>query len=329
MKRTALIFLGMLLSTLAAAQSNIRLSNYWIDTYFINPATIDPTLHTWKFGVGHRSQWVGFKGAPQTYMFTTAYFSEDMASQFGIRAISDKIGYTGTTDLALTYAYMIDFGNAFLNFGLGFRYQRLFYNWSQAVAETEIPDPALYGIQPHSKYNTDIGAEFVYHRQKTFWTFGFSSLNMISLFKTDLAPFTNTNYLYTRFRSKNRFHYYERAQNWWDFSLAAMLVHSKGYASPHVFQEEFNANFHLNFRASILTAGLLYRAMSEAGLLVSVEWSNFSISGVYEYPLQYAKAGVVNPSGTIEAIIIYKLYTRRLRKPHPFNTDPKCKNCPY
>ncbi|MDR1680287.1 MAG: PorP/SprF family type IX secretion system membrane protein [Prevotellaceae bacterium] len=306
MKQTILLLTALLVAGSLAGQSNIRLSNYWMDTYFINPSALDANLSPLRFGIAHRSQWIGFQGAPRTSILSGVYFNDMMRSQFGLRAVFDKIGYTTTADVALTYAYSARFETVDINMGFGLRYQRVAYDWSQARLESSITDPALFGARPESRYNTDVGLEIVFPG-RGYWVIGLSSLNLLSFIQAGQAPFANTNFLYLRYRSNHGLYAFSREKSWWDFSAAATLIHSKAIESPHVFQEEFNANLHINFPTAVLTVGLLYRTLAEAGLIVGVEWGRFNLSCVYEYPLEYARAGVVHPVGTMEAILIYKL----------------------
>jgi type IX secretion system PorP/SprF family membrane protein len=314
MKKIALIVIGLWIPACLAAQSNIRLSNYWMDTYFINPAALDNTLSPLRIGVAHRSQWIQFEGAPRTYMFTGVYYSDLMRSQFGLRAVFDHIGYTTTTDVALTYAYSTRLDYVELNLGLGLRYQRLSYDRSQARMESTMTDHALYALQPQSYYNVDFGLELVWP-QRGYWVAGISLQNLLSFFQIERAPFTNTNFLYGRYRSNHSLYAFDRRHSWWDFSTALTLIHSKAYDSPHVLQGELNGNIHINFASSILTAGVLYRTVSEAGLIMGLEWGGFNLSCVYEYPLEYAREGTVHPVGTMEVILIYKLNSHLKRSP--------------
>lgn len=293
-----------------AAQSNIRMSNYWLDAFFINPAALDGALSPLRIAAGHRSQWVNFEGAPRTYLLAGAYYHDEMRSQFGLHAVFDQIGYTSTIDAGLAYAYSARWNNLDLNMGLSFRYQRLAYDWAQARMETSMIDPALFALAPQVGYNADVGLELVwpYHG---LWIIGLSSRNLLSLFQTVMEPFANTNFIYGRYRSNHGLYYFDRQKRTWDFSVAITVIHSRTADSPNVLQEECNANIHFNLASNVLTAGLLYRTTSEAGLIIGFERGAFNLSCVYEYPLQYAREGMVHPMGTVEAILIYKLNNRR------------------
>ena len=106
MKRTVgFIFINIVIISMIA-QSNIRLNNYWDNTYFINPAAIND-IGIAEFNMAARKQWVGFPGSPSTFFATATTYVESLHTQFGMKLVQDKIGYTSSTDVALTYAYSL------------------------------------------------------------------------------------------------------------------------------------------------------------------------------------------------------------------------------
>jgi len=70
MKRILVILTYLFLSIVGFSQSNIRLNDYWENTYYINPASIY-SLYQYTASAGARMQWIGFAGAPNTGFFTT------------------------------------------------------------------------------------------------------------------------------------------------------------------------------------------------------------------------------------------------------------------
>jgi type IX secretion system PorP/SprF family membrane protein len=66
----------------------------------------------------HRSQWVGFKGAPQTQTFTmhTPLKRDDMG--IGLSVVNDRIGPVSTTSFFGDYAYKIPLSKGKLSMGI-------------------------------------------------------------------------------------------------------------------------------------------------------------------------------------------------------------------
>jgi type IX secretion system PorP/SprF family membrane protein len=340
MKRLFPLLAALVACLSAEAQSNIRFGSFWFDTFYLNPAAIDELLPLWKVGLGTRQQWMKFPGAPRTYAATTAYYNDAMKSQIGLRVVADRIGYTQSIDASLAYAYSVDMNGARLNLGLAFRAQNLVYDWAQAFTGNTLSDPATYqNLQAQLKYNTDAGLELSWQQHgRGKWLFGLASQNLLSLFMPEQDPFSNANFLYGRFRTNNReTYYYDEEKNRFDFSVAALLVHTKLYDAPHVLQTEWNANVHFNLGQYVLSTGLLYRLQSEAGLIFGVDYGNH-ISGaiVYEYPFEFAQTKNIHPLGTIEVMLTFRFKTdhspcgQRYGKPctEEFKPNTRCLDCP-
>jgi hypothetical protein len=340
MKRTTCLLPLLLAVLFAAAQSNIRLSNNWIDTYYLNPASVDPYYSTIKVNLGGRHQWVQLPGAPTTETFTLAFFSSAWKSQFGIRGIFDQIGYTKTTDIGPTYTFVLNLDPntdhyCKLNLGLGARYQRLHYDHSQAIFETTAAitatDPALNHIQdPDQQLNWDLGFELAFgnyrlDRGGNFLT-GIALQNFGTLFANtpaqEMMPFANTNFIYAQYHSKilnpnsNNSHAYL-------FGLSVMQTKSK-YApdtyTGNIFQWESHVKIrYYSNRNRFISGGILFRTKKEYktlrdwGILLEYDWKRyFTTSLVYEN--NFSSIGRSSGTwGTFELIFIWRLNPNKER----------------
>ena len=79
---------------------------YWENPYYINPASVNFD-YAGYFTLGGRKQWTGIEGSPATYFTTGAFYAEGYRTQGGIKILKDKIGYIGSLDIALSYAYTL------------------------------------------------------------------------------------------------------------------------------------------------------------------------------------------------------------------------------
>ncbi len=100
-----------------AAQQESMFTQYIYNTQVINPAYVG-YREALSITAHHRSQWIGFKGAPSTQ--TVSIYSPLKKAELALGAvlIHDKIGPTSETDLQFDFAYRVRLSNrATLSFG--------------------------------------------------------------------------------------------------------------------------------------------------------------------------------------------------------------------
>jgi type IX secretion system PorP/SprF family membrane protein len=120
MKKLVLIFVACLTVSLVQAQQQAMFTHYAFNTLAVNPAYAG-SREALTVTALHRSQWVGFAGAPITQTLTMhAPFAKNRMG-VGLSVLNDKIGPTNTTSLYADLAYslpMNDANNSKLSFGL-------------------------------------------------------------------------------------------------------------------------------------------------------------------------------------------------------------------
>jgi hypothetical protein len=298
--------------------------------YFLNPSSIDPYYSNFKAGIGGRHQWIKMPGAPITEAFTVAYFNPGLRSQFGIRGFFDKIGYTTTSDLSATYAYILNLAPSSsdryckLNMGIAGKYQLQSYDPSKVVFETSQDDIAFYDkLQDRSKINFDLGFELALGNSDLEaggnLLIGLSLQNIASLFGNDdnsLTTFSNTNFLYTQYHSKLLT---SNAGKQYAFIFGASFMHSKNVYAPNsltadVFQLEGNAKIRYYYiEDNSFSFGLVsrakkeYKTLNDWGVILEHDWQRrLSTSFVYEN--NFSSIGrASNTWGTFEIIFIWRL----------------------
>jgi len=272
------------------AQSNIRLNNYWDKTYFINPASIN-AISVAEFNLAARKQWVSFPGAPRTFFVTATTYLENLNTQFGIKLMQDKIGYTSTTSADLTYAYSMLLQREWkLNLGLGVSYQSLSYDRSTIIFPNA-DDPVGYGkLLNENNFNANLGVELT----SRFWKFGASSQNIFSLFSTINNQFTNANYVYAMYKQRSH-----------DYVNLGYGV--SGIQYGNLVQTELNLTgfFKVTPQTDAFQLGLFYRTWSEMGVLFGIDLTK-EIHLSYSY--DFNVSGISRSSiGSHELILTYKL----------------------
>jgi len=305
MKKASFLFIFSLLSSLAVAQSDIRLNNYWVNPQYINPATIYDKYQA-VFSLAARNQWFGFPGSPNTYFASGSTYLENFHTQLGIIVLQDKIGYTSTTSIGLTYGYAIAFQRSWeLHLGLGMNYQSLNYDQSK-VNLTNNNDPFFNDkLNIVSNFNADIGIEVTNKSIKL----GASSQNIFSIFNKENNQQPNTNFLYGRYREQSS-------------DMINMGYGICGIQYSNMFQAELNVTSYfkmpnrsgLNDNQDKFDIGMFYRTGREAGFIFGFDISE-AIHVSYSY--DYHFGGISFSSyGTNELMLTYNL----IRK-------PLCHNC--
>ena len=305
MKKAIFLFMLNLLCLLVVAQSDIRLNNYWVNSQYINPATVYDKYQA-VFSMAARKQWVGFPGAPSTLFASATTYLDNFHTQLGLIVVQDQIGYTSTTNLDLTYAYAIALQRDWqLHLGVGFNFQSLNYDVTKMNLSDDIDPLAFDRLKTESNFNADIGVEVINKSMKI----GASSQNLFSLFTAVNNQQPNTNFLYGRYR--------EISSNMINMGYGICSIQ---YAN--IYQAEFNVTSYfklpdrsgLNANPDKFDLGVFYRTQSEVGMIFGFDISE-AIHLSYSY--DYHFGGIrLSSYGTNELMITYNLIR-----------EPVCHNC--
>src|SRR5436190_23650752 len=107
MKLRNKIFLALLaLSGTATAQQDAMFTHYMNNTIAVNPAYAGTRNALTITGI-HRSQWVGFDGAPITQTLTMHTPLGNHKMGIGLSVVNDKIGPVNTSGAFADYAYYL------------------------------------------------------------------------------------------------------------------------------------------------------------------------------------------------------------------------------
>lgn len=153
--------------SVAMGQQDPMFTNYQFNSLVFNPAYAGSNEHL-TVNLIHRQQWLGFEGAPvtQSLIAHTPLKSERVG--VGLSLVNDKIGPTGTFNMAGSYAYRMQVGkkkNMKLSFGLQASVANWHGDWLDVTVE-QGTDPAFQ--QNISRWLPNFGAG-VYLSSKRFY----------------------------------------------------------------------------------------------------------------------------------------------------------------
>lgn len=152
------------------SQDLAQYSHYIGNQGLLNPA-YNGTRDVLSGILVHRSQWVGFEGAPMTDGLNVHGPIEDTPLGVGLVFQNDHIGFSNTFDFFVAGSYKLNLPkkNQFISFGLQAGLQSFIYDASQAITET-YGDPVFNGKS--SKFGFNFGFGAYYYADKYF--IGFS-----------------------------------------------------------------------------------------------------------------------------------------------------------
>jgi type IX secretion system PorP/SprF family membrane protein len=307
MKKILILFSYIIVTFSVVAQSNIRLNNYWGNMYYINPASIYDKYQA-VFNVAAQKQWLGIEGAPTTFFASGITYLDPYHTQLGLSLVQDKIGYTSTTNINLSYAYAIMLAREWqFHFGLGANYQSISYDIS-SVSMSNGTDPVAYdGLLSEKGLNADLGVEVTNKSVK----FGVVSQNLASLFAKERPLQSNTNLIYAKYR--------QNTDNIVNFGAGVC-----GIQYLNIYQMELNMTSYFKFnqysgllyKPDLFDIGMFYRTGSEVGLILGFNvGESIHLSYSYDYHVGTLSRGSY---GTNELMITYNL-----------SRKATCHNCWY
>lgn len=120
----------VLLPAAVKAQQDPQFNQYFFNPLGVNPAYAG-SRGALSAAVVHRSQWVGFEGAPTTQSFAIHSPSRNKKMGLGFQAINDKIGPKNTVALSGIYAYKLRLLKGKLSFGIRASIYNYVFNWDE------------------------------------------------------------------------------------------------------------------------------------------------------------------------------------------------------
>ena len=159
------IFICFVVTNRAIAQQDAQFSQYMYNNQSINPAFAGNRGALSLFAM-HRSQWLGFDNAPETYLFSAHTPIQNSKLGFGLNFLSESIGPIDETNASVDVSYWIQISKKFrLSFGLRFN-ANIFNISNNRLNPQQANDPLLSNF--NSEFNPNIGAGLFLHSEKSF-----------------------------------------------------------------------------------------------------------------------------------------------------------------
>ncbi len=288
------------------AQQEAMYTHYMYNTLGVNPAYAG-SRDALTITALHRSQWVGFEGAPNTQTLTLHSPVVTDAVNLGLSFIHDKIGPVRTTALFIDYAFRFKIGSrGKMSLGVKMGFNNYNFNLNE-LSINDINDPAFLKNDGAFSPNFGVG---IYYAQPEFY----AGISTPKLFKNNYAYSIPKDGL-----SLEQRHFYLIGGGIIPLTVNLKLMPtSLVKITPGApIEADFTANFLIYDRFLI---GAMYRTGDAIGLMAgfyiteqlcagySYDWSFVNQTGRYNY-------------GSHEVVLRYDLVfgeKKRIRSPRYF-----------
>ncbi len=281
----------------AVAQNAPHYSLYTLQQSVINPAALG-SYNYMNGGLLFKKQWVGIDKAPTTFVFDINTPLGKTNNALGLNLVSDKFGYTSSTQITVNYAYRLRLSyKNFVSFGVGAMANLYSANLSK-VPTKDANDPLLNGdIATQFTPNFKFGA---YYFTDNFY-FG---LGMPNLLSTTYVASSINNYSASTAFDYNQLHFF--VHSGWQTNLGRNVKLMPSVMLKQVagapLQIDANVQFMLYSKLGI---GASYRTMGTYIGLLNIQASKqLNIAYAYNY-----HTGALSPytSGSHEVLLGFKL----------------------
>jgi type IX secretion system PorP/SprF family membrane protein len=261
-----LFFLCALLPLICVAQFNPLQTQYMQNPVVINPACAGEQGYM-SATLSARRQWLGFDGAPETFVFTLHTPVKSLHHNMGVLVAQDNIAVIHKTQLQLVYAYRINARKVSFSAGLAPGISLYKSAWGEVATTTE-GDAAFAGTERSTRFEIGYG---LYLNSKRFFIGASSQVVITDVATTVDQPFQ----LYAGVRFGNA----EKAQVTIS-SLGRVMLNS-------YMQADVNVNILLRNR---LGFGVSYRHQDALCAMINIKLNDqFSLGYSYDYTISDLK----------------------------------------
>jgi len=294
MKKIIIILFSIILSYVAYAQQDAMYTHYMFNTLVVNPAYAG-SRDALSITILHRSQWVGFAGAPITQTLTvhTPVLTKNIG--LGMSVINDKIGPTNTSSLYFDFSYRIRFkDNSNLAFGMKGGMNFRSRNFTDLVIVNN-NDPAVMN-DVRSQFLPNFGFGMYYFSDKFY-----AGVSIPKLLENNFK--TNSTIGTTNLASEDR-HYYLIAgtvfsiNNGIIFKPTTFVKITNG--AP--IESDITATFIFNKRFYL---GAMFRTGDALGILAGITISDKFLLG-YSFDWSYTNSTARYNAGSHELMLRYE-----------------------
>jgi type IX secretion system PorP/SprF family membrane protein len=309
MKRILVITaLGLTLGK-AQAQQDAMFTHYMYNTLAVNPAYAG-SRDALTITALHRSQWVGFDGAPTTQTLTVHSPIANNKMGLGVSVVNDKIGPTAMKSIYADYAYKIQVSEkGKLAFGLKAGLNVMSNNLATLKTTTTGDNAFSSNVQSQLLPNFGVGA---YYSQERFYV-GLSTPKLLqNNFKSNTIGNTSST-------SKEKRHYFLIAGTVLNLSQNVKLKPTTfikvTQAAP--VEADLTATFMFHDRFNL---GAMFRTGDALGMLVGYNFTDQFTAG-YSFDWSYGVKTFKYNQGSHEIMLRYDLIYKskdRIKSPRYF-----------
>ncbi len=159
LKGTLIIIAFIGLNKSAYTQQDFINSQYMFNLYNINPAYTG-SKDVLSASLSHRSQWVGFEGAPSTQVLSLHAPITKLKIGVGLQLFNDVIGPRQMNGFNTSYAYHFKLGKGKIGLGLRAGIVNYTYNWDELNYRDEQDIVIGQGKQSGMLANVDFGSYY-------------------------------------------------------------------------------------------------------------------------------------------------------------------------
>ena len=296
MKKILIIALTLFLTHQSYGQQDAQFSNYMYNTLSFNPAYAGSRGTTSVF-LSHRSQWVGFEGAPKTNALS---FHSPVGSSklgFGLSLLNDAIGPVDENLVSVDFSYTINTSYKYkLAFGVRATAHMLNINFDELNAFN--PGDELAQNNINNRFSPNFGFGLFWYSDNSYLGFSIPNLFETSQSNKDLSPSVSS-------ISKERLHYHFTAGYVFDLSQDFLFKPAllTKIVSGAPLQVDASANFQMYEK---FTLGASYRLDAAVSFLAGFQINNNWFIG-YGYDFDTNSLATYN-SGSHEIFLRYELF---------------------
>jgi type IX secretion system PorP/SprF family membrane protein len=289
-----LLILAVIFSEKTIAQQTIMYTQYMFNGLVLNPAYAGSDKYL-NATLQARQQWIGFKGAPTSQMFSAHSCSENKKNGIGLLVERETMGVNQTFNGYIMYAYKINFKRSTLSFGL----QAGVSNYQQRLTELNVPqgsnDPSFSSNVSYTLPNFGAG---VYYSSKHFYL-GIAVPYLLQ------NTFDASNPVLSARQSRNYF-----LNSGFVFDLGSSFKLKPNFLIRYVSGAPVNVDLNLNLLIKdVLWIGCSYRVKNSINPLIEMLVTpKLRIGFTYDIPIS-AMGGIY--SGSPEAMINYRFIKKK------------------
>lgn len=297
MKKIIYATLALIALGTAKAQQDPMFTHYMYNTLWLNPAYAG-TRDAFTVTALHRSQWVGFDGAPidQTITMHTPLLNGKMGA--GLSVLNDRIGPTKSTTLAVDLDYQVRLSKkSKLSFGLK-GLVNLYNNNLSSLSLDNQSDAAF--AQNTQRVLPNVGAGVYYYRERFYA--GLSTPKLLENAYTGVAGTL----------SKEQRHYFFIMGTVIDLSKNVKLKPTCFVKATAAAPVEADVTASFLFRDKF-SAGAMYRTGDGAGVLLGYNFTEqFTIGYSFDWSIANTTGRYNN--GSHEIMLRYDLISKSKAK---------------